>query len=307
MEEKPFFKKIKIKKETQSSPKSKEKSPKKINTVQRSIPEGFPKNVNDYRHLIDDIKSGKADVEFMLELRRPRKIENIEKSNGNEPSFYQNDLTKYKNKNALKPEEKKVLQTNLGKFKYILSDRTKYAINNPTFKYEVRLRTEPPYISRSIDKKIENKNNLTLNVRKWDPSNMPKHSSLLNTLLPPILPQSKEVFSKNEKRVGRPIIIKRNDGYINGVKIKSRIFDYNSLIALRYPSDHLPNSRYSNDYGVGNLGEISHLIKSDNRTMTNNWCSYLRGIKKRSLSPIEIRKTEQKLRDKSNERSNLKI
>ena len=82
----------------------------------------------------------------------------------------------------------------------------------------------------------------------------------------------------------------------------------------------MPNSRYDNDYEVGNLGEISHLLKSDNRTMTNNWYSYLRGInfiliwyplfpqlyikkkilksymsKKKSVSPVDIRKTEKKL------------
>ena len=41
--------------------------------------------------------------------------------------------------------------------------------------------------------------------------------------------------------------------------------------------------------------------------MSNNWYSYLRGIKKKSISPEEIKKTEQKLKDKSNQKSNLKI
>jgi len=79
------------------------------------------------------------------------------------------------------------------------------------------------------------------------------------------------------------------------------------LLAYRYPSDHLPNSKYCNDYGVGNLGEISHLLKSDSKTMTNNWYSYLRGTKKKLVSPEDIKKTEKKLRDKSNEKSNLRI
>ena len=42
---------------------------------------------------------------------------------------------------------------------------------------------------------------------------------------------SKEISAKNEKRVGRPIIIKKKDGYINGVKIKSKIYDYNFKIS----------------------------------------------------------------------------
>lgn len=313
--EKSGTSKKKIRKRVQLSPP---KSEKKYKTVENHIPEAFPKNVNEFRHIIDDIKCGRADVEFMLELRRHKKIDNNqEKAHANEPSFYQNDLSKYKNKTLLKPEEKKMLQVNLGQYKYLLSDRTKYAINNPTFKYEVRLRTEPPYLSKSVDiKNSENNKNSDnaqikksafINIKKWDNTNIPKHANLFNSLLPPILPQSKEIFAKNENRIGRPIIVKRKDAYINGIKIKSRIFDYNSVIALRYPSEHFPNSRYLNDYGVGNLGEISHLLKDDNRTMSNNWYSYLRGIKKKSYSPEEIKKTELKLRDKLNQKSNLKI
>ena len=45
-----------------------------------------------------------------------------------------------------------MLQTNLGRYKYIISDRSKYAINFPTFKYEVKLRTEGNIISKSLDK-----------------------------------------------------------------------------------------------------------------------------------------------------------
>lgn len=313
--EKSGTSKKKIRKRVQLSPP---KSEKKYKTVENHIPEAFPKNVNEFRHIIDDIKCGRADVEFMLELRRHKKIDNNqEKAHANEPSFYQNDLSKYKNKTLLKPEEKKMLQVNLGQYKYLLSDRTKYAINNPTFKYEVRLRTEPPYLSKSVDiKNSENNKNSDnaqikksafINIKKWDNTNIPKHANLFNSLLPPILPQSKEIFAKNENRIGRPIIVKRKDAYINGIKIKSRIFDYNSVIALRFPSEHFPNSRYLNDYGVGNLGEISHLLKDDNRTMSNNWYSYLRGIKKKSYSPEEIKKTELKLRDKLNQKSNLKI
>jgi hypothetical protein len=305
--------KKKIKKREQISPL---KSEKKYKTVENHIPDSFPKNVNEFRHIIDDIKCGRADVEFMLELRRHKKSDNnLDKVHANEPSFYQNDLSKYKNKNIIKPEEKKMLQVNIGQYKYILSDRTKYAINDSTFKYEVRLRTEPPSLSKSVDIKnsennknsdnVQNKKSSFINIKKWDNTNIPKHANLFNTLLPPILPQSKEIFAKNENRIGRPIIVRRKDAYINGIKIKSRIFDYNSVIALRYPSEHFPNSRYINDYGVGNLGEISHLMKEDNRTMSNNWYSYLRGIKKKSISPEEIKKTELKLRDKINKKNQI--
>ncbi len=297
-----------------------EKSNNRFHTLENNFNDRFPKNANEFRHIIEDLKCCKADVEFMLELRRNKKGKNFHGITGTEPSFYRDDLTKYKTKSIYKPEEKKMLKTNLGRYKYIISDRAHYAINFPTFKYEVKLRTDQnDNVSKSLDKiklkenneenneKNKNKKNLKINIKEWDSTTLPKSQSLFNTLLPPILTMSKDNFAKNEKRVGRPVIIKKKDGFINGVKVKSRIFDYNSTLALRYPSDHLPNWDYKNDYGVGNLGEISHLLKSDNMTLTNKWYSYLRGIKKKFLSPENIKSTEKRLREKSNQKSNLKI
>jgi hypothetical protein len=297
-----------------------DKPSNRFHTLENNFNDHFPKNANEFRHIIEDLKCCKADVEFMLELRRNTKGKNFHGITGTEPSFYRDDLTKYKTKSIYKPEEKKMLKTNLGRYKYIISDRAHYAINFPTFKYEVKLRTDQnDNVSKSLDKiklkenneenneKNKNKKNLKINIKEWDSTTIPKSQSLFNTLLPPILTMSKDNFAKNEKRVGRPVIIKKKDGFINGVKVKSRIFDYNSTLALRYPSDHLPNWDYKNDYGVGNLGEISHLLKSDNMTLTNKWYSYLRGIKKKFLSPENIKSTEKRLRDKSNQKSNLKI
>ena len=297
-----------------------EKSNNRFHTLENNFNDHFPKNANEFRHIIEDLKCCKADVEFMLELRRNTKGKNFHGITGTEPSFYRDDLTKYKTKSIYKPEEKKMLKTNLGRYKYIISDRAHYAINFPTFKYEVKLRTDQnDNVSKSLDKiklkenneenneKNKNKKNLKINIKEWDSTTLPKSQSLFNTLLPPILTMSKDNFAKNEKRVGRPVIIKKKDGFINGVKVKSRIFDYNSTLALRYPSDHLPNWDYKNDYGVGNLGEISHLLKSDNMTLTNKWYSYLREIKKKFLSPENIKKKKKRLREKSNQKSNLKI
>ena len=81
------------------SPKRNYNSPKKFNTIEHThVPKAYPKNANEFRHILEDIKCCHADVDFMLELRRHNKIENIDKIHGNEPSFYHDDLTKYKNK-----------------------------------------------------------------------------------------------------------------------------------------------------------------------------------------------------------------
>ena len=130
-----------------------DKPSNRFHTLENNFNDHFPKNANEFRHIIEDLKCCKADVEFMLELRRNKKINNLHGITGNEPSFYRDDLTKYKTKSIYKPEEKKMLKTNLGRYKYIISDRAHYAINFPTFKYEVKLRTEQnDIVSRSLDK-----------------------------------------------------------------------------------------------------------------------------------------------------------
>ena len=255
---------------------------------------------------MDDVTCCRADIEFMLELRRHKKIQNIEKNVANsEPGFYQDDLTKYINRNTKKSEEKKLLQTNIGTFKQLFSDRAKYAINNPTYRYEVCLRTEPNQIAKSVGKMGKSKEEIK-NIKRtvpWNSTICPKEKSLFDTLLPPILQPSKELFAKYENKIGRPIIKIKKDGYINGEKIKSRIFEYNNLLASRFPAEHYPSSKYSNDYGIQNVNAIRHLLNDDNRTMTSYWSTYLRGDKKRKFLPEETKRRERRLRERSNEKS----
>ena len=118
-----------------------------------------------------------------------------------------------------------------------------------------------------------------------------------------MLQRSKELFSRYDKKIGRPIIKIKKDGYINGNKIYARTFDYNKTLANRYPSEHYPSSQYLNDYGTVNIMAIEHLLNSDNRTMTSNWSTYLRGIKKKKFFKDDIIKIEKRLREKINNKN----
>ena len=110
-------------------------------------------------------------------------------------------------------EERKLLQTNIGLFRQIFSNRANYAINNSVYRYEVGLRTEPnKIISKSLGKKDNEDKKNALKTIPWNSTTIPKERSLLDKLLPPVLQPSKEVFSKFENKVGRPIIqIKKDD------------------------------------------------------------------------------------------------
>ena len=267
-------------------------------------PDKFPKNVNEFRHIMDDVNCCRADIEFMLELRRQKKFLSKEKHSLGEPQFYQDDLEKYKTKIFKKPEERKLLKTNIGLFRQIFSNRASYAINNSTYKYEVCLRTEPNITSKSLGKKDgEDKKVSSRNRIPWNSTTIPREKTLFDTLLPPVLQRSKEIFSKYENKIGRPVIQIKKDGFVEGKKIYGRIFDYNKTLAKRYPSEHFPSSKYINDYGIQNIGAIRHLLDDDNRTMTSYWSTYLRGEKKRKFLSEDIKKRERKLRQRSQEKN----
>ena len=215
-----------------------DKSSPRFHTLENDFNDRFPKNANEFRHIIEDLKCCKADVEFMLELRRSKKINNLQGITGAEPSFYRDDLTKYKTRANYKPEEKKMLKTNLGRYKYIISDRAHYAINFPTFKYEVKLRTDNnDFVSKSLEKikskenkedeeKNKNKKSLTLNIKDWDPTTIPKSKSLFNTLLPPCL---KIILQKMKKELDDLLTKKKKMDIL--MELKSKV-EFSIIIQL---------------------------------------------------------------------------
>ena len=295
------------KKEDSKLSSNEKSSPKKKNSLSTSKKgaiqqksDKFPKNANEFKHIMDDITCGVSDIEYMLQLRRNKNIQTISKEiSANSPSFYDTDSQKFKTKNSKKTEEKELLKTNLGTFKYILSDRTNYAVNDTQYKFEITLRTD--LFNSKKGSRNANINN-TKNKNPWDPTIIPRSKSLFDTILPPILDKSKELFNRYGNKIGRPTVRVQKDGYINGTKVKSRVFEYNKNIALRYPSEHYPSSRYENDYGIQNIGSIRHLLDYDNKTMTSFWCTYLRGMKKIKFSMEDTKKREKRLRDRSLEK-----
>ena len=280
-----------------SSKKQKNDSIIKKGEIQQKS-DKFPKNANEFKHIMDDLTCGVSDIEYMLQLRRNKKIQNISKElSVNSPSFYDTDSQKYKTRQIKKLNEKELMKTNLGTFKYIFSDRANYAINDTQYKFEVTLRTNSLFNTKKYPF-----NNTPKIKTRWDPGVFPKSRNLFNTFLPPVLDRSKEIYNKYGNKIGRPTVIVHKDGYINGNKIRSRVYEYNKNIALRYPSEHYPSSRYENDYGIQNIGSIRHLLNYDNKTMTSFWSTNLRGIKKIKYSMEDIKRREKKLREKSSEK-----
>ena len=278
-----------------STNKSKSLSISKQRTILQKS-DNFPKNANEFKHIMDDITCGVSDIEYMLQLRRNKKIGKINKEIAtNSPSFFDEDAQKYKKKYALKVDEKEFLKTNLGTFKYILSDRTNYAVNETQYKFELTLRSNSFFNPRKRSRNQQD--NYIKNRIRWDPTTIPSSKSLFDTILPPVLDRSKELFKKYGNKIGRPTVRVQKEGFINGNKIKGRVYEYNKNLALRYPSEHYPSSQYQNDYGTTNIGNIRHLLDSDNKTMTSSWITYLRNAKKIKYSMEDTKRREKRLRD----------
>ena len=247
----------------------------KKNNLLKNFGFGVPKNVNEYRHIIEIRSTQGSDVEYMLGLRHYNKINRIEKNiSTNAPSFYERDLEKYRKKNILKYFDRQLLKTNIATFEHILDHPAGLPANNIIFRYETTIRNEKE------DEKKNNKNKRFFNPNPWNSTSFPHTKNLFDTFLPPILPNSKNIFDKIKDRCGRPIIQINGKYDLNGEKLRQRKFELSNNVTLRSPSEHLPSSRYNNDFGTRNMGEISYLLNYDNINSTSLWGTNLRDYKK---------------------------
>ena len=247
----------------------------KKNNLLKNFGFNVPKNVNEYRHIIEIRSTQGSDVEYMLGLRHYNKINRIEKNiSTNAPSFYERDLEKYRKKNVLKYFDRQLLKTNIATFEHILDHPAGLPANNIIFRYETTIRNEKE------DEKKNNKNKRFFNPNPWNSTSFPHTKNLFDTFLPPILPNSKNIFDKIKDRCGRPIIQINGKYDLNGEKLRQRKFELSNNVTLRSPSEHLPSSRYNNDFGTRNMGEISYLLNYDNINSTSLWGTNLRDYKK---------------------------
>jgi hypothetical protein len=247
----------------------------KKNNLLKNFGFNVPKNVNEYRHIIEIRSTQGSDVEYMLGLRHYNKINRIEKNiSTNAPSFYERDLEKYRKKNILKYFDRQLLKTNIATFEHILDHPAGLPANNIIFRYETTIRNEKE------DEKKNNKNKRFFNPNPWNSTSFPHTKNLFDTFLPPILPNSKNIFDKIKDRCGRPIIQINGKYDLNGEKLRQRKFELSNNVTLRSPSEHLPSSRYNNDFGTRNMGEISYLLNYDNINSTSLWGTNLRDYKK---------------------------
>ena len=230
---------------------------------QREHEFNLPKNVNEYRHVIEQYSSQESDLEWILMLRRHQPIKTIQKEiNANPPNFYNKDYEKYRAKTETDNNiRKNKMKINLGTYKHIIK---RPYLNSSMFNFETTLRTN---------------SNLS---RNWKSLNFSSKKNLFDTYLPPLLTQSKENLTKLGDFVSRPLIQIDTKVTVNGNEIRQRKFEPSTERTSRSPFEHFISNKYNDRYSIKNVNAIKHIMNSENSNINTLWEAKLREYQKSS-------------------------
>lgn len=152
----------------------------------------LPKNVNDYRHIIEEYDSRESDVEWILGLRGYKKIKSFPKAEASAPpAFYEDDLANYKKRNDY-GSNRKYLKANMAVFSHIYDHPAGLPANSSGIKYATNLRD------------IEN-SKMWKNPNQWKYYPIPKEKNIFDTYLPPVTSNGRSILNGLGLKVSRPI------------------------------------------------------------------------------------------------------
>ena len=168
----------------------------------------LPKNVNEYRHIIDNILSRDSDVEWVLGLKAPSKpieYSPLRERTLNQPNFYSEDFERYKDKiekdNKVREANKLRLKGNTSDFNHIINNRLNMPANPSQIGFDTTLRKFTPF-----------ENTYGPNV-EWKTLAMSPKKTLLDKYLAPLKSSSMFNLNKLKDHVCRPLETKFNVNY----------------------------------------------------------------------------------------------
>ena len=229
----------------------------------------MPKNVNQFRQLLNSPLLKETDIDWILRLRSYKKNTNRVQLTSvlYPPNFYEIDLAKYKKK--LKHDKtlhNKNLKCNYMNYSHIIKHRNDNLCNSQ-FIYETSLRNNihQNSISSYNDKTPWKCLSISPNA---------SHNKFFGTFLPPVLNSSKHNIRKLADMISHPIK-KQNETVVklsDGQNIKQRVYRYDNEQTLRSPSEHYPSSKYKDKYSIKNLNLLRNTLNSTN----TNYSSFIR-------------------------------
>jgi len=258
--------------------KSKEKDKKNSN-------ENFPKNINEYRHIIDTLQINDKELGWVLELRTYGKMNpGYEKVGAQNPfNFTNNDIPPNKKYKDLS------YKGNLRMIDHLTRKRIGANANFSQLEFETSLRNLKPF------------HNVHPPTQKWDNIigiNDNKNKTQ-TTFLPPMTKDNIKTFYKLEKDnlVTRPtgFALDKTD-YFNQHILVRKMSPKN--VSTGYLGEHVSLPKYDENYYHRNFNETRHILCHTANNSASKWTCGLRGFSSNPRKNVKLDKSPEKDKDK---------
>ena len=258
--------KLNLKKNTSDIPKKNALTTKDVSTKGkkqlRPLSSNFSANINNYRFLFDTVNKSMADTRWVINLRVFEDFKKRRKKLLGEPSFYQNDLEKFKKKRNKFNKSKSAIAFNRTSNSNITNYRHFYK------KYDDNHGT---YITGPLLK-------FNLNLRQ-NSNTTPQHRWISNTN-----DDSKKYYfsctnffkkdlpgKMKDKNIWRPYKIEFKKSEYNGNKLVIKTVKRDERKAYEVFGDHLSLSPYNDKYTEKNMFKIKEFVRSVEQSQARTW------------------------------------
>lgn len=221
----------------------------------------YPKNINEYRHIMSNFQTVEAEMAWVLDLRTyADKIEYTGLKNSCQPKFYDDDLAKYKKsvdmEKALKRSNLTSASGNINGYKHLLKDRVGATPNASQIGFETTLRN------------LNKNENLQ---DPWKPVANTVKSRIFSSYLPPMRPDSSVNLKNLSNVLCRPFVSVYDNVVVGGkIVVKRRKFQPNTNETIGFLGEHNGMDKYEYKYdNARNVNEIRHLLCSQSNSMAN--------------------------------------
>ena len=219
----------------------------------------YPKNINEYVHLLKNHAFTQGDLDWTLELRdeKKKKWKIPKEISFNAPSFYDNDFENYARKTKIPSTPEPFLHyDNPFKLNHLVSKNCNI-INSSQINYESTLRKNKPIKGVKICKHNQEWKNLAYTPRATSTS-----------FLPPLREKSKENLQRINKYVIRDYEHFNEKIEYEHDKIIRKTVRPNKKFAADWLGEHLEREKYNMKYKTKNVNSVRHLLHNHGNSLS---------------------------------------
>lgn len=268
-----------------------------------------PKNINEYKHLMSENNLlGYGELKWTLGLRtNPNYYNDKNKKRKPQqttvlfhpPSFYDEDLSKFKAKNKIRPFSSTI--NNFSKISHLTKTHNGESVNGAQFNFETTLRNFKP------------RNGDFYNKNEWN--DVPYTSRITDEVKfpPPFTQYSLETMKKIDKFTSRPFSVKYEKTTVGNDTIKRKKLFQDNTVTLGTFGEHKSLRPYSSKYQDANTFRNHELLgKHTNSQCLFELCLRVNGdiertkIKRKKKEEMEKEK-EERIKKNHIEYQKLKI